>query len=123
MLDIEKRNREYIPSGYYFIVQINSVQSDTIRFTTIEIYTPYGTLDKESYSEDTTLEYDDNYYRFCNRQFTIGNLKGSSDKHIGEVLLLKPSKIDNNGFIHFEYFERPDLIDLSKFRVYKRNCR
>jgi len=101
----------FITRGYYFVIQIQSVKSDTIFFNTIEIYSPSPILDVSN--TDTSIVH---LVKIPLENFNMGYLKGIGEKNIGEVMLLytKSDWINSCNYVKFDYINHLKWTDLSK---------
>ncbi|GAA0874341.1 hypothetical protein GCM10009118_07490 [Wandonia haliotis] len=123
---VSQKEKTVIRQGYYFIVQINSINKDTISFYTVDIYTPFKIVDLDIYDNDGNLiSSSEKFLRLCERNYNQGYLKGLDKKNIGEILILSinpSSGISDDGFIIFNKVENQSSINLSNFYVFPKNC-
>lgn len=101
----------FIARGFYFVIQLQSIKSDTIFFEPIEIYSPSPILDVSN--SDTSIVH---LVKIPLKNFNKGYLKGAKKKNVGNVMLLytKPEWISNDNFIRFDYIDYVEWTDLSK---------
>lgn len=122
-----QKKRTVVRQGYYFVIQIESVNNDTISFHTVDIYTPFKILDINLYDDKGNLiKPSDKFFKSCKRDYNRGYLKDSNKKNIGELLLLSvnpSSGIYDDGFIVFNRVENQTDLRLSKFHSFPRNCK
>ena len=117
-----QRSDEIIRSGYYFVVQIDSIYRDTISFTTIEIYSPLPSLNLAKANGSEIQESLKSSF-FINRSFSKGLLVGIKKLNIGNVMVLNTTidNISNDGFIIFKSPLRPKKIYLKNMYRIRRN--
>ena len=92
------------------MVQICGVESDTIFYHTVEIYSDSPILDVregQSVAHAVTLHPD---------SYSMGRLKNLKKNYIGEPILLytKRDRINLDNFVDFEYIEHPQWTRLAR---------
>lgn len=100
-----------LTGGYYFVIQLQSVESDTIFFKTVEIYSPSPYV--EVSPDDPSIV---RLITIPLNNYNSGYLKGAKKKDIGNVMLLytKPEWINKDNFVKFDYIDYLEWTDLSK---------
>jgi len=114
---LNKKENTFIINGYYFVVQINSLDGKKINFNTIEVYS------KQIFVNQIILDnYSEKIYNTTKPTTYITN--EFKKKDLGKIVLLytNDSKINmSNNSIEFNFIKNNKLTDLSK--LYKiNNC-
>lgn len=115
-----QKRREIIRSGYYFVIQIEDLNCDTINFHTIEVYSLTPSV-KISIGNDSTYTESVKSLKFINRSFNKGYLKGTKRSDIGKILVLNTTidKVNDDGFVEFKHpikLRKLKLCNLYKVR-------